>query len=785
MQTYKYSDPKIKEIISSCLAGSGLIPILGAGFSVGSEAKNGKVPDGNTLAGMMINTIKRAAKIKPGKIEEIKKLDFNDIAEYYIDERNVPREMFIEEIRNHFTQVNIRGVRKIFLQQNWKYIYTLNIDDGIERANNTLTKVLPYRHLDKKAQDINLVYKIHGCANEETLYKEDSKIIFSEAQYIRSLTKNEHILTALSNDVIESNLIFIGCSLRKEVDLMYAIAGVTEEKLVTSKRIYVTKDELTETEKDRLERYGINTICKLDDYDDIYYLINECFAMAKGEKNDSLLEFSSDKIKHQEEDKNKCISFMIQNEGDGQDKFLTLPYHSIERNVSQQILKGITNNTVVIIKGRRFSGKSLLLKTLSLKLKSKKTFYIPSIISLNIDDIKRMCTIKNSTYFIDSNVITYQEAAEIRNQEEDLIKNDISFVIACNSTESDITNTFLTPDHDENFFELNNKLNGNELLKLNIKLSELGIIEWKKDINILENTFKTANQYPQISQKILIQNDVNETDLKLLILLCVLDKVYISLSREINIGNKEAQIFSSKFSPAIELIPTNELEKHQKSRFKIVSNSRSWLLNIVSEQYHRYGSNSLNNIVINMIKHFLRNKQFEDVGKKLIMFDTVNQLFGRKKGAGRLLLKLYEDLQPLLNHEADYWLQRAKGMGKVLNDPHKLRDAIDFAKKAFEDGKRGKTVVNAEFTLANLHGKICELTDYKDIKLVNDALYWYSSAIRNNSYNQKYINSMLEITKGGKGNLYSLCHNILSKGIKLMPEENRMFNEIQRFIPKK
>lgn len=121
-------------------------------------------------------------------------------------------------------------------------------------------------------------------------------------------------------------------------------------------------------------------------------------------------------------------------------------------------------------------------------------------------------------------------------------------------------------------------------------------------------------------------------------------------------------------------------------------------------------------------------------------------------------------------------------MGKVLKGERNLRDAIDFAKKAFEDGKRDKTVLNAEFTLANLHGKICENTNYTDKKLISDALYWYNSAIRNNDYNHKYINSMLENTHGKRGYLYSLCSNIMVSKLKLSSEETMMFNKIRQFI---
>lgn len=784
MEILNVNSSEFKNILTACFSGAGIIPVIGAGFSRGSEAFKGKVPDGNTLIQMMLHTLKKAGVLESEKIERIKSMDFKAISRYYLNEKYVPRNYFIEDIRNNFTQVNISGVRRTFLKQNWKYIYTLNIDDGIERANRNITKVLPYKELDKKAQDINLLYKLHGCANEETIYKEESSLIFSEKQYIRSLTKNDHILTALKNDILESNLIYLGCSLDRELDIMYAVSGVTEDNLINSKRIYVTKAEIDEVEIDTLEEYGINVICKLNDYDDIYHLVNECFALADNNSGASLQKYQSESMKLIPSDKNINIKFMLQGEGDdnGSQKYFSIPSYIIERSREKDISNGISENTVVVIKGRRFSGKTLLLKNLSTKVKNKKSYYFPSVTSLNIDDIKRMCSLKNSIYFIDSNVITYQEAAVIRTAAPDLLKNNSSFVIACNSTEVDIANTFSTFDNENNFFELPNFLNKSEVATLNRNLTSLGIVEWKEKTNILESTFKTASIYPQIKQRIYLKKECTPTDFKCLVLLAVLDKVYISLSRIINTGNKEAQEFAIKYSPIIELLPTTELEANHKSRFKIVSNSRSWLLEEINQQFIYLGYSATKMILLEVIKALLSNKQYEDTGKKIIMFDTINLLFSRKKGAGRLILKLYEDLQPILSHEPDYWLQRAKAMGKVLKGERHLREAIDFAKKAYEDGKRDKTILNAEFTLANLHGKICENTNFTDKGLISDALYWYNSAIKNNDYNPKYINSMLENTHGKRGYLYTLCSNIMKMNIKLSSEEKIMFNRIIQFI---
>lgn len=787
MQIMNVESTEFKNIINSCFSGAGIIPVIGAGFSLGSEAFKGKVPDGKGLINIMLRSLRIAGKLEDDKLNKLKNMDFKSISRYYLNEKYVPRELFMEDIRNNFTRVNIKGVRRVFLQQNWKYIYTLNIDDGIERANNNLTKILPYRELNERAQDINLLYKIHGCAIDEITYNEKNKLIFSESQYIRSLIKNEHILAALQNDILESNLIYLGCSLEREIDIMYAVAGVTEDKLVDSKRIYVTKDDLDDIQIDTLEEYGINIICKLNDYDDIYHLLNEYFALSQSKQNSSLLDFQSEQINIIPADKNINIQYMLQGESQDQGvkKFFSMPFYSIDRDTVNDIYSGLDQNQVIIIKGRRFSGKTTLLKSIARNIKSKKSYFFPSINTLNIEDIKRLCSIKNSIYFVDSNVITYQEATAIRKAIPELAKNNSNFVIACNPTESDIANTFPSADNENDFFEIFNFFTEKETNQINRNLSSLGIIEWRNRKNLLENTFDTAAAYPMIKQKIYITKDCSKIEFKCLILLAILDKAFISLTRVIGIGNHEAKEITAKYAPLIEIIPTSATESNQKSRYKIVSNSKSWLLHTIKEQFIEFGFDKTKTILVEMINELRRNKNNEDVGKKIIMFDTINLLFSRKKGAGRLILRLYEELQPLLSQDPDYWLQRAKAMGTVLKGRAHLLEAIDYAKKAFEDGKREKTVLNAEFTLANLYGKICETTNYNDKKLVSDALYWYYSAIRNNNYNQKYINSMLEITKWKKGNLYSLCSNIISNNIKLTNEENLMFNHIRKFIATK
>ena len=70
-----------------------------------------------------------------------------------------------------------------------------------------------------------------------------------------------------------------------------------------------------------------------------------------------------------------------------------------------------------------------------------------------------------------------------------------------------------------------------------------------------------------------------------------------------------------------------------------------------------------------------------------VLFDTLNQLFGHAKGAGKLILDIYEELEPDLNQDMDYWLQRSKSIYRIYPKNYsKLKTAYQYAKKSASDG---------------------------------------------------------------------------------------------------
>jgi hypothetical protein len=171
-------------------------------------------------------------------------------------------------------------------------------------------------------------------------------------------------------------------------------------------------------------------------------------------------------------------------------------------------------------------------------------------------------------------------------------------------------------------------------------------------------------------------------------------------------------------------------------------------------------------LIKDLVVTFISNNHFSYIQEKIIMFDTLNQIFSYEEGGAGLIKEVYVTIQPLLSDRPDYWLQRAKSILKLENKSIQiLKDGIDYARKAFKDGIRQKTITNAEFTIALLYGKLCNLEEYKEVDNVFEAVEWFHTAINKHSYNKAYVDSMLEHSRKNRGPFHSLC-NYLKDGEK-------------------
>ncbi|NTW53357.1 MAG: hypothetical protein HGB15_01035 [Chlorobaculum sp.] len=747
--------------VSGLIRNKGLIPVIGAGFTKGCKTEQGVVPDADEFKDVMIDAIIKCKEQFHDKKIELKKKDFNKISEYYL--KYVSRDVVKRQIGERFIGVVLSDVKSRFLSMGWPYIYTLNIDDAIERTGD-YKALLPYKKISEHADSFRRVYKLHGCASQEVLYDDLSSLIFSSSQYIKSLIKNKSMLSALKNDYCEKNFIYIGCSLTSEVDLMYTLSEVDDVSLNNNTRIYVTTRRLGDFEEIDLENYGIDRVLLVSDYDEFYSDICDICVESSLDFEDYMKEFLFKEREILAKDIGVNIDYLLRADASLMNKRFVLPYYYVPRSIRSDVLVSIDKYEITVIRGRRFSGKTLFLIDIASAIKDRTVYYIDSSVSLSEDFIVGMLSRSCAVYFIDSNVLDYDMARMIRTKLDVMRKKDIKFVVCCNSFELDVVGVFLVMQ-DHGFFEIQNKYDQKELLKINEKFSELGVVNWDGRRNILDNIYKYSEYYKERKANVVSLTDLDYDEMRLLVILSVFDKVYSAVVRVMDISLKSVDEMVKKMSPLLEREITSSIEAHKHSGYKVIVNSKLWVAWYANQYYRKNGVERIIKLITDLVKTFDPYGEYHYISKKIVMFDNLNQLFSRDGGAAHVILALYESLQDIMYADPDYWLQRAKAIMKIraatVGD---VLNGIDYAKKAFLDGRRDKTVDNAEFTIALLYGKLCQLMKYGDVLYVAEAIKWFYNAINKQYANKDYIDSMLEASKGRKGYYYYLCE-YLRQGI--------------------
>ncbi|WP_270688032.1 hypothetical protein [Aeromonas sp. D3] len=99
MKHFSVEQPEFKRTLISCIENSGLIPIIGAGFTKRMESFKGKVPDGEELRKLMIKSIRSEALASADKISKIELRDLKEISRYYMKNDYVSKEKRHEDLR--------------------------------------------------------------------------------------------------------------------------------------------------------------------------------------------------------------------------------------------------------------------------------------------------------------------------------------------------------------------------------------------------------------------------------------------------------------------------------------------------------------------------------------------------------------------------------------------------------------------------------------------------------------------------------------------------------------
>ena len=415
-----------------------LIPIFGAGFSKGSQALQGNVPDGNECTKIMKELIQKYVTAIDANVVE--GYNFNEAAKRFKKsvKNYIPEREYLKFFKNNFTEVNLPQIKKDFLRLPWPYAFTINVDDGIENTG-FFNPILPYQnareHLKEKSGRCSL-FKLHGDAKYELNYSPENNIIFDSDQYTYSLNEasNQTMRDCFSTAYKEGNLLFIGCSLKNEPDIKYIYNSISKERLRTM-GILLRKNKLSSLEEEDLEEYGITDIILVKDYDLFYLDLFNTVSEMQNQNKANNYPFTNPRIELVEDKDLKYFSgFRCFDEKNNTFFKSNLV---IDRDYLSEIEDSFDKYNVIFVEGRRFCGKTSLLCTLCEKEKRRTIYFFPSTTQERADMIGEIVeNHKHSLLIFDSNSLSTESYYLIRDISDRLTENDNKIIIAANQSDN-------------------------------------------------------------------------------------------------------------------------------------------------------------------------------------------------------------------------------------------------------------------------------------------------------------------------------------------------------------
>lgn len=668
---------------------------------------------------------------------ESENLSFSGIASLFF--KYVPKEVYSKILSESFTKVKLGPEQSNFLGLGWPYIFTLNIDDGIERCSQ-YSAVGPYRKLASNVTDLDVVFKLHGDVLTELAYDDPPNVIFSRDQYIQSLERNESLLSLFSSDYTTKNFIFIGCSLDDEIDIQYAISRIKVPSGM--ERIYVTGTKPSFANRSKLEDFGITTVLVVSSYEDFYVELHKTATKSLKTKPDKFDQFSIGGFQRiPQNDLNSNKRYLLDHQG-LETRRSVFPGFTIRRNIEDEITKALLSGAKFqLVVGGRFVGKTTLLRNIANQLPGRDVLYFPSDVSLTTSDILVLHQRKNSVVIIDSNVLSIDEAQALANTADSDSPDSASFLVALNRSES-ITRSILERSTVANqYHTLEKRLSESEVHSLNDALDKCRLIRMKENSSrtFLDHTLSAVNAYNfEVPHK-----KLSDEEIRLILILAVSDKVYSVVAAHLGTGSAQLESFSQKFSPYTETASSTPSEMKFHSGMKVVANSRRWILHILKAAIMKDDGERVANNIVHVVAQCTGDGLFSRYGIPLYFFDNLNIIFDGSERRG-FIDRIYESLEDVLASDPHFWIQRAKGILRLeRRNLEKLESGAAYAIKAFSDTGNERTRSTASFTAAMSYSRIAAEERYNNPVNVINAVRWSAEAFKDRGYNRKYIDTLL------------------------------------------
>lgn len=693
------------ELISNMRRNS-LIPVIGSGFTRACKSSRGEVPSGKDYKNYMVKEIVKALSLAEDEENKLSNDTFSNVSSIY--HKTVSYHDRINFLRNNFTKVDLEEEKRTFLSLHWPYIYTLNIDDGIENCSEYSHVIYSNRVVNDDVFDsYKCVIKLHGDINEMLTYSDSHSEVFTQEQYVASLKDNKSRLTKLKQDALFQNLIYVGCSLDDEIDLLAYSLPEANTSIKTAKYL-CTVSAPSKLDQLKFEKYGITHCVLFDSYDAIY---NELFQIGlESEKLfiDDLTAFRNTSIISlpSSYDMNQPYLFFGKSliEKNASNHAITIPYFFISRAITDTIISNFNYYSIQILVGSGCSGRSNIMADIAYKIRDRDIFLFETKDRLNDSAFRSLLGREGSILLFDNSALMPNQIQELLLSKKTLSDLNISVVIFAGKKDRDLSGILKLfelqgklSEKDYYIAGISNKFSRAELDNINPLLTAInvGLFNEKKTIvdNIISCGYKLRlrTKYNKFRPQLR-----NPLDVAALIALATEKKIYTNRAVELDILD-QIRDQHLKLAPLVDTEVTWAYEKStgDNSPLKYVLNAEYWLYEILG-QFASHASN--HEIIIDAYKHLIQrivelegpldlmHPTREASYKSYILFDNINLIFrsGSKHGS-TLIRVIYESLNDYLSVDPNYVHQRAKCYIKSAQYEQVNSNKEAFLDKAFRD----------------------------------------------------------------------------------------------------
>lgn len=729
-----------------------IVPFFGSGFTSGCPAAQGTVPTVDELRAELVDIIAGIENYSANDRMELERMKLSELAEIFwptLEQEGPPhthRDQFDTYVENHFCNVHDLPVEhQELIDCRWRYLYTLNYDDAIERASSGLKVLAPYSNQNQRwlAQK-RCLYKIHGDSARFLETGESKYFILSTQQYLQVLgdRENQAMRQNLETDFSSNNLIFFGCSLLDELDILFAAGTkLTQEKRQNgdTRSYYVRYVDdktapLSLVQQQKFKNFAITDVIevKAERIRDFYsFLVKISDEAGQLQETDMLSDFTGFQFLWQEPTSRKNIEYLFFSSlirPKEETRQIILPSFFIRRDTTQQMVDAINtaDGNFHILRGGRLSGKTYVLVDLLKEFRSRDTYYFSSTKQISDQCFERLLSMKNVILIFDEHSLTNDQLGDITSKYRETIQNNaIQVVTAVDCS----TGTFTRHYFDrfpgmEGFVKiylLSSKLNADEADRFNEEFGKLGLLDYENGWSWLDfmlkvdeaSTKKLGTRLPDIN----IIRDL-ET-LKALILFANQESIPVSQGNIINVTEtlyklcKTADIAIQK-----DYLSEVELAPNVHDSFRFVTNSKYWVYKCLStygqdSTHYRAIADAFYEISSAIQRQY--DKQFTQgyyqAIKPYYFFDTIQfTFFSDPKQSGSLFLPdvIYKRLLPLFKDDFQFLHQKAKCLLWNSKRKRNTRERAEMLNEAIQQVSRASRLaekrapVNIEYTLYHM-----------------------------------------------------------------------------------